>query len=309
MRVLITGIAGFLGSSLAKRLVTLGHEVVGLDVLHRAEAWRLGDLKLTDFLWQDVGDVRADQLEGVTHIVHTAASVDVGHSERSPRHAAYQSVNGTIAICEAARRARIPIQRLILISSYSAYGRVARQPIVATEPRHPTTVYGAMKASQEAIALSYFHSHKLPVAVIRSSTIFGPYSRTTLPVNLFMTRAMRGEPIMLTGDGRQTREQNFISNVIDAILYLLDARSSLDGEVFNIGSCREVSMLDLARTCISIAGSESKIEFAGARFGEEGRLALDCSKARQILGYEPKVHLAEGVRLTHDWMASRERDR
>ena len=307
MRVLITGVAGFLGSSLAKRLVAQSHKVVGLDVLNRAEAWRLGDLKLTDYLWQDVGDVRADQLEGVTHIVHTAASVDVGHSERSPRHAVYQSVHGTVAICEAARRARIPIQRMILISSYSAYGRVERQPIVETEPLRPTTVYGAVKASQEAIALSYFHSHKLPVAVIRSSTIYGPYSRITLPVNLFLTKAIRGETITLTGDGSQKRDQNFIDNVVGALIAMLDMRREIVGEVFNIGSCEEVSMFDLANSCINVIGSSSGIEFAPARFGEEGRLVLDCSKAKALLGYEPAIALPEGLRLTRDWMASRGR--
>ncbi|MDO8689274.1 MAG: NAD-dependent epimerase/dehydratase family protein [Dehalococcoidia bacterium] len=330
MRVLITGVAGFLGSSLAKRLVELGHEVVGLDILHRNEAWRLGDLKI-DYLWKNSEDVHQDDIP--SHVIHCAASTDVPHTAASPRHAVNASIHGTVALLEACKRAmepgsqhaaRDPLKRVIVVSSYSAYGRVPHGALGITEENvlKPTTLYGAMKAAQEAIAWGFWQSNNVPVACIRLATLYGENSRATLPVALFMGKALKNEPITITGTGQQTRDQNYISNAVDGIIQALFKKEhaagmscghepvEISGRAYNIGSGHEITMAMLATLCIEAvrdAGHDtsSKIVYTPPRFGEEGRLFLDNGVAENVFGYKPAIGLEKGLKRTAKWMVKR----
>jgi len=302
LKLLISGSAGFVGSHLCKRFVADGHEVIGIDTTNRSDAWRLEDCKLAEYLWMDLADLRVIP-PGADAVVHTAASADVGLTDRSPRHAVHQSISGTVALLEACRHAYL--RQIVIISSYSVYGMQPVQPIPEDVVLKPTSIYGAVKASQETIALSYARAHGLPVTVIRSATMYGPFGRATVPVSIFLRKALAGEPITLTGSGNQTRDQTYVGNTVDAIAKILDAPASTHSEIFNIGSGEEVSILNLAEACIRAVNSKSEILHAPERAGEEGRLTLDVSKARRVLGIVPLVPLGQGIALTAEWMQSR----
>lgn len=304
MDVIVTGCAGFLGSSIARQLIANGHAVTGMDSMHLDDAWRLKGAPLKSYLWKGIQDLHESEVQD--YVIHCAGSADVAHTRNSPRLAVDQSIYGTAALMEACRRRGV--KRVVLISSYSAYGRSPYQPIPEDVPLRPTSLYGAVKAAQESIALAYANDG-VPVVAIRSSTLYGPRGRATLPVTLFLGKAMRGEPITLTGDGSQTRDQNYVGNAVTAIIAALTA-DGVVGQAINVGSGREVTMLELAQLCIKVEmglggllnRTPSRIEFLPPREGEEGRLVLDIEKAKRLLGYEAKVSLGDGIKMTAEWM-------
>jgi nucleoside-diphosphate-sugar epimerase len=298
MKVMVTGAAGFLGSTLCKRLFSEGWDVVGVDLMHHADAWRLKELPL-DYQWLALQDIH----EVPPYIVHTASVTDVGYASRSPINAVNQTVLGTVGLMEAARR-NSHIERVVVIVSHSVYGSVERQPVKEDELLRPRNLYGAVKAAQEQVAMSYWYSYQIPVTVVRSSIMFGEFERTGALVSLFLSRSMRGDPIVIHGDGSQTRDMNYVQNTVDGILKVL-LHDKAVGEAFNVGSGDEVSVRQLASLCIQLTESKSEIMHVDSRQGEEGRMALDITKAREILGYEAKISLYEGLARTADWLAKR----
>lgn len=294
--VMVTGAAGFLGSTLCRRLAADGWKVLGVDLMHRNDAWRLQGVDL-EYQWLSLQDIR----EVPPNVIHTASVTDVGYAARSPVNAINQTVLGTLAVMEAANRNE-RLERAVVISSHSVYGKVARQPIREDEALHPGNLYGATKGAQELVSMSYWHSYRMPVVVVRSSIMFGEYERTGALVSLFLGKALRNEPIVIHGDGSQTRDMNYVHNTVDGILEVLVNRRAI-GETFNVGSGEEISVRDLAERCIQATGSASEIRNVEARPGEEGRSALDITKARRILGYEPRVSFYEGLKRTATWLS------
>lgn len=319
-RVLITGIAGFLGSHIAKRLygaADLTKQLHGVDTLHPSETWRLDALRFEGlgetlarcgrYWWKDVVDLTRGELSDFTTIIHCAASTDVPHTAISPRRALHQSIEGTLNLLENAP----PGCRIILISSYSAYGPRAKwtSPLTEESELSPSTLYGAMKAMQETLAQPYTRTHGLLLTTVRPSTMYGPFSRATLPVALFMRQAMKDLPITITGDGLQQRDQNFVENTVDGICALFKDRSALGA--YNIGSGETITIKDLAQRCIAAVEeaqkykSKTELRFVPARSGEEGIMSMDITKMKTTMKYNPKVNLAEGLERTARWFCDK----
>lgn len=320
MKVLISGAAGFLGSHLCAELAAKGHQVVAMDLLHQHEAWRLRGIPLAAYKWGACEDLQASDLTGIEGVIHCAASTDVPYTRGSPRAAVNTSILGTVALLEAAKQ-NATVNRLVIVSSYSAYGRVPHEAdgIHENNELHPTTLYGAMKAAQELVGGGYYHSDNLPVTFARLATLYGPRSRATLPVALFIKKVLAGEPITLTGDGRQTRDQNWVGNAAKGLVAMLEAPApAVVGQAFNLGSGQEVSMQQLAKEVLwSLAeqgigaarGGELglPITYGPARFGEEGRLFLSNAKAVKAFGYQPLVSLKTGIYETVAWFLAERR--
>jgi len=307
MRVLITGVAGFLGATLARRLIKNEIEVVGMDIVPRDAARRLEGLKL-DYRWQSIQDLTSID---APFVVHTAAVADVPLAARSPIFTLQQNVLGSAMLLEACAR-HDGFERIIIQSSESVYGYARRIPIPEDEPLNPTNLYASSKAAQEMVAMSYYHSHKLPVTILRSCTLYGPNSRTNQVVPLFIQKALKGEPLRIEGDGNQSRSFNFSENMVDGILAALNEPTAV-GEIFNIASGEETTILELAQRVLRLARAdlayqdtwEGLIEFIPARAGETGvRLYPDITKATRILGYHPRVSFEKGLALTIESFAS-----
>ena len=297
-RVLVTGVAGFLGARLARRLVQDGWEVVGLDIVARVDAWRLNGLKLS-YKWgacQDVHDL------DVPYVIHCASQGDVPLALSAPAFTVSQNIDGTLAVLEAARRYD-GLERFLLQSSEEVYGYCKTLPIKEETPLNPTNVYGASKAAQELLAGAYRHSFNLPVTVIRSGTIFGDGMRRTQVIPIFLEQALRGEPLTIHGDGSQTRDFHWVDDHVDAMVSALTNPAAL-GQVLNVGSGDERSVREIARQCLWVTGSASVTKFLPQRPGEQDlRVVLDSSRARDLLGYRPKVTFEEGMQRMCAWLA------
>ena len=297
-RVLITGAAGFLGAWLARRMLKDGWEVVGLDLVPRVDAWRLEGVKL-EYRWGSCQDVH---VLDAPYVVHCASQADVPLSLSAPAFTVTQNVLGTLALLEAAKR-HDGFERFLLQSSEEVYGYCPRLPIREEEPLNATNVYGASKIAQEALVRAYHHSFRLPMTVIRSSTIFGQGMRRTQVIPIFLEQALRGEPVTIHGRGEQTRDFNPICNHVHGLIAALTSPKAL-GQTLNIGSGVERSVRNIAEECIRVTSSLSSLKFLPQRPGEEGlRVVLDIRKARELLGYAPKVSFQEDLEPMAAWLA------
>ena len=297
-KVLITGVAGFLGARLARRMLQDGWEVVGLDLVPRVDAWRLEGLKL-EYRWGSCQDIHTLD---APYVVHCASQADVPLSLSAPAYTVSQNVGGTLALLEAARRYD-GLERFILQSSEEVYGYQDRLPIHEDQPLNPTNPYGASKAAQELLARAYFHSYRLPVTVLRSSTIIGVGMRRSQVIPIFLKQALKGEPLTIHGRGDQTRDFTPVENHLDAIVAALAKPESV-GQVINVGDGLEWSIRSVAAECIRVANSRSKLSYLPWRPGEEGlRVQLDISRARNVLGYAPQMPFSEALERMAAWLA------
>ena len=295
-RVLITGVAGFLGARLARRMVQDGWEVVGLDLVPRVDAWRLEGVKL-EYRWGACQDLH---VLDAPYVVHLASQGDVPLALSAPAYTVNNNVMGTLALLEAAKR-HDGLQRLVLQSSEEVYGY---GPVPAKEEQslNPTNIYGCSKAMQELMTMSYFHCWGLPMTILRSSTLIGCEMRMTQVLPIFIGQALRDEPLTVQGDGRQTRDFNPVDNHLDALLAALTTPRAV-GRIINVGSGQERTIASLAQECIRATGSRSTLQFEPHRPGEKNlRVWLDISLARELLNYTPKVSFEEELERMCGWL-------
>lgn len=291
MKIFITGIAGFLGAHLARRFLSKGWEVEGADLVPPGQAFRLSDLKVR-YLWRSIQDLKGIDAR---YVVHCAAVADVPFALKSPFYTAQQNILGTVSLIEACLHDE-DIERVLVMSSESVYGLTSQVPIPEDAPMNPTNIYGASKAGEELVARAYYHSHDLPVVVVRCSTLYGAGMRKTQVIPTFLAQALANEPITIHGDGSQTRDFVYVGDLADGIEKAL-LHPDTAGAIFNIASGREISIKGLAELCIAVTGSGSRVEHLEQRAGEQGlRLVLDTTKAQKLLGYHAQVSLEEGIK-------------
>jgi UDP-glucose 4-epimerase len=304
--VVVTGGAGFIGSNLADVLLADGHEVHIVDNLSTGSRKKLPadatfhelDIRDGDALGALIGSITP------TTIFHLAAQADVRKAIEQPDFDAAVNVIGTINVLEAARRAE---SRVVFTSTGgAAYGEYPGLPIPTPETAdaRPMSQYGASKLAGEGYCLLYHRLYGLGVVILRLGNVYGPRQDAhgeAGVVSIFAGRLLDGVAPRIFGDGTQTRDYVFVGDVVRAFLA---AQAAGTGEVLNIGCGREVSVLDL------LDGLESPLapEFAPARPGELQRSALANDRARRVLGWEPAMSLADGLRVTRDAIAVTHRD-
>jgi UDP-glucose 4-epimerase len=313
MRVLVTGGAGFIGSHLVDALLHQGHEVRALDDLSTGSRDNLRDASSHPrfrFIEGSIldTDLVSAQVEQVDEVFHLAAAVGVKFVLDNPLRSLLTNIRGTEEVLAAAdRHGR---KKVILFSSSEVYGKGASIPFHEDDDRllGPTSVlrwsYAASKAVDEFLALGYFHERRLPVTVVRCFNTCGPRQSPHygMVIPRFVERALRNEPILVYGDGLQSRCFSSVHDVVRGVLMLADEPRAV-GEVFNIGTQEEVSVADLARRVKALTGSSSPIETVGyeaiygTRFEDMQRRVPSLDKIRAIVGYEPQVTLDQ---LLHD---------
>lgn len=306
----VTGGAGFIGSSLVRRLIDAGERVVVLDDFSSGKRTNLAGLdedrlaiietNVCDGLWAGMSQV--DRGWGpVTAVVHLAAQVSVVASLQRPLEDARRNHGSTLQVLEYARAH--PGTRVVLASSAATYGDVAEVPVREEAARWPLSPYGIHKFSSELALRAYARTHGVPTAALRFFNVYGPRQDPSSPysgvISIFMKRALAGESITIYGDGEQTRDFVFVGDVVAAIIAA--ASKDFGGEVFNVGTGVETSVNTLARTVVEQVGRASSIEHAPSRSGEILRSCADLSRAAETLGFSPTVMLGDGLAETLAW--------
>lgn len=312
-RVLITGGAGFIGTSLATRLVDAGRQVVLLDNLHRnaLPGTPLDGHPAVTLIRGDVTDaatVRA-AVHGCSRVVHMASIAGVDTVMKNPVLTMKVSLLGTMNVLDACVEAGAA--RVIDFSTSEVFGRYAfnvtegdvTQLGAVGEARW---TYAVSKLATEHLAHNYFKQYGLPTVAIRPFNIYGPRQVGEGAVHHFIVRALRGEPLQLHNDGSQIRAWCYIDDIVDGILTALVAPEAV-GHSFNIGNPRStVTIHQLARDIVRLAGSTSTLEHVAWDFPDVELRIPNIDKARRLLGFEPRVELEEGLRRTIAWYRARE---
>jgi UDP-glucuronate 4-epimerase len=316
-RVLVTGAAGFIGGHLARRLMERGEQVVGLD---NFDPYYSPDLKRRNvaqlaadphFTFQELDIRQAEavlrlaQEQEVDRIAHLAALAGVRASIE--RAADYQSVNvgGTISLLDAARA--VGVKQFVLASTSSVYGSGTPAPFVesaaADEPLAP---YPASKRGAELMAHAYHNLFGLHITCLRLFTAYGPRVRPDMMLYQVAESATRGKEVVMFGDGEMRRDWTYVADIVEGILAALDR--PLGYQVLNLGRGEPVLLADFVRAVERLAGRPANLVHRPAPPSEPPLTYADISKARRLLGYDPKVSVDEGLALFWEWYASASRE-
>ena len=303
--VLITGAAGFAGSSLTRALLARGYGVTGLDVAPPGHAGLLRrELSNTEFhyMWKSIQDIRPDDVEGHSVVVHLAAQPDAPLAFESPRYTVMQNIEGTVALLEAVRQTDC-VSKLMFAGSGNEIGRSFYFPMDEDHPLTPHNPYGFSKAAAEMALDAWRLAYGVPSIVLRSGVVVGPNMRREVFIFKWLWNALHGKPIVVEG-GSQTRDLAFIDDVVRAWTLAIEAPiEQVVGQKFFVGSGQERSVDELAQLCRATIGTHVPIEYVGYRPGEEGhREAFSVDKARRVLGYVPEISTTQAVSLTAEWV-------
>ena len=311
MKALITGGSGFIGSHLAERLLSLGHDVLVLDDLSTGSIDNITHLKSLPGFSYVIDTVTNEQLlaemiDRSDVVFHLAAAVGVKLIVEQPVHTIETNVHGTEVVLKHANKKK----KLVFIASTSeVYGKSTDVPfreeadlVLGATAKH-RWAYACSKMIDEFLALAYWKERKLPVVIVRLFNTVGPRQTGQYGMVLptFVRQALAGQPITVFGDGTQSRSFTYVGDVVDALVALMTEPKAIGG-VFNIGNTGEVSIRELADRVKAATGSNSPIQYIPYdQAYEEGfedmpRRVPDIGKLAKLIGYEPKVGLDEIIR-------------
>lgn len=314
MRVLVTGAAGFIGAATSAALLARGDAVVGVDnvndyyptPLKRARLERLTPHESFRFHELDIADhasLKRACAGGFDLIIHLAAQAGVRYSIENPFAYSRSNLEGHLSVMEIGRTLKIP--HLVYASSSSVYGANKKVPF-SEEDRvdEPVSFYGATKRANEAMSASYARLYSMPMTGLRFFTVYGPWGRPDMAYLIFTEKMLKGEPIEIFNEGRMGRDFTYVDDIVDGVLA---AAGRPPGEadafhrLFNLGNDRPEELMTLVSLLETELGIEARKVFKGMQKGDVERTWADISRARALLGYAPKVTLAEGIRRTIAW--------
>jgi UDP-glucuronate decarboxylase len=303
-RILVTGGAGFLGSHLCDRFIRDGHEVLCVDNFFT------GDKRNVEHL---VGEPRFELLRHditfplfveVDEIYNLACPASPIHYQHDPVQTTKTSVHGSINMLGLAKRLKA---RILQASTSEVYGDPAIHPQTEeywghVNPIGPRSCYDEGKRCAETLFFDYHRQHRLEVKVARIFNTYGPrmHQADGRVVSNFIVQALKGEPIALYGDGKQTRSFCYVDDLIDGLVRMMDSSAEITGPI-NIGNPVEFSMLELAERVIALTGSKSKIVYAPLPEDDPRQRQPNIDRARELLGWRPAVQLEEGLKRTIDY--------
>jgi dTDP-glucose 4,6-dehydratase len=310
LKLLVTGGSGFIGSNFVRHVLAAHPDdtLVNFDKLtYAGNPANLRDVEADPryaFVHGDVCDAKLvrDVAHGVDAIVNLAASTHVDRSLMEPDEFLRTDVFGVFTLLEAVKDLRIP--RFVHISTDEVYGSVERGSSRESDPLRPTNPYSASKASGDLLALAYWHTHRVPALITRSSNNFGPCQYPEKVIPLFITNALEDRPLPLYGDGRNVRDWLYVLDNCAAIDLVL--RKGREGEVYNIGGGHEVENIVLTRQILHLLGKpETLIQPVKDRPGHDRRYSLDSKKIHQ-LGWAPRHRFGDALAATVAWYREHE---
>lgn len=310
MKVMVTGVAGFIGSNLADALIEQGHEVVGIDCfldyypredkqrnlasLMQSERFRLIESTIQDL---DLNQ----QVTEMDVVYHLAAQAGVRASWGS-EFSIYteNNIQATQRLLEAAVGSKL--SAFVYASSSSVYGDGASLPMREDIPLHPVSPYGVSKLAAEMLCHLYFVNHRVPTVSLRYFTVYGPRQRPDMAFHRMLRSALLDQEVPLYGDGGQTRDFTFVKDAISATQSA--AERGRPGGVYNVGGGSRVSMLEVIDDIENITGKKLRLKRSPSQKGDMRDTYADTSRARQDFDYQPAVSLREGLSVEWEWLRS-----
>lgn len=311
MKCIVTGAAGFIGSHLAEKLTSLGYEVIGIDSFTDFYSRNIKERNITQllklnsfkFIEQNILNINLeDCLKDGDVIFHQAAQAGVRTSwGKNFDTYVENNIKATQFLLEGCKEKGI--KKFIFASSSSVYGDIENDTPMRediTIPR-PVSPYGVTKLASENLCLLYYKNYKIPVISLRYFTVYGPRQRPDMLFHKTIKAVIENKTIDIYGDGKQSRDFTYISDIIDA--NILAMNSSVIGEIFNIGGGSQTTILNVLEMIEKISGKSSKIIWHKAQKGDVFHTKADISKAKTLLGYSPKFTLFEGLKNEFLWLS------
>ena len=310
---LVTGIAGFIGSSLAHALLSRGEQVRGVDNFATGNRENLKEiLDRIDFREADILDLDAmrKSCAGVDFVLHQAAIPSVPKSVLDPLGSNRANVDGTVNVLVAARDAKV--KRVVYAASSSAYGDTPTLPKIESMRPDPISPYAVAKLASEQYMISFYRCYQLETVCLRYFNVFGPRQDPSSPYSgvlaKFITLMLRGEQPAIHGDGEQSRDFTYIDNAVEANLLACKAPSAkVAGQVFNTATGRRVTLNETFKLLQGLTSYKGQPKYGPERGGDIKHSLADISKAEAALGYKPLVNFEEGLRRTVEWYRSKQK--
>jgi nucleoside-diphosphate-sugar epimerase len=304
---LITGIAGFIGSSIARELLSRGERVRGLDNFATGRLENIAEIRNgIDFREADITDLEAmrEACLGVDYVLHQAAIPSVPKSVLDPLGSNLANVDGTVNVLVAARDAKV--KRVVYAASSSAYGDTPTLPKHEDMRPDPISPYAVAKLASEHYMISFYRCYGLETVCLRYFNIFGPRQDPSSPYSgvlaKFTTQMLRLEQPTINGDGEQSRDFTYIDNAVEANLLACTAPAQkAAGQMFNVATGRRVTLNETFKVLQDLTGYKGQPKHGPDREGDVKHSLADISKAEEGLGYRPLVDFEEGLRRTVEW--------
>ena len=306
-KYLITGIAGFIGSSIARALLSRGEQVRGIDNFATGKRENIAEiLDRIDLREADITDLDAMHraCAGVDFVMHQAAIPSVPKSVLDPLGSNRANVDGTVNVLVAARDAKV--KRVVYAASSSAYGDTPTLPKHEEMRPDPISPYAVAKLASEHYMISFYRCYGLETVCLRYFNIFGPRQDPSSPYSgvlaKFTTQMLRGEQPTINGDGEQSRDFTYIDNAVEANLLACKAPAQkAAGQMFNVATGRRVTLNETFKVLQELTGYKGQPKHGPDREGDVKHSLADISKAEAGLGYKPLVNFEDGLRQTVEW--------
>jgi len=308
MKILVTGAAGFIGFHLSEALLTRGDEVVGLDNFNpyydpKLKEDRAAILKKQKGFTMMKGDIcdrktMEKAMQGVERVVHLAAIAGVRHALEHPEEYIRNNIDGFFEVIDAVKR--LGVNGLIYASSSSIYGGNTKLPFMESDRTDDQiSLYGLNKRENELLAHTYHALHGIPVTGLRFFTVYGEYGRPDMALFLFTEKILKNETLPIFGEGKMQRDWTYVADIVNGIVAAID--KNYPEEIFNLGCGKKEELMDFVRTIETSCGKEAKKEFLGMQPGDFRASLADIAKAKQLLDYEPKTTISQGIPKFVEW--------